>query len=208
MREQDLSVVLTAFYDATRCPAALWMQTDPARPIHLLAVAPPSRAVTPPAAALLPRGPEPHTLAGPEGRQLAARIPPAKHVWLVLGPSPSGGLPLSNLFRFLAPVVSQILQTAMEVEHAASELAERYEEINLLYTISEILGRTVRLEEAAATILPKRSARAGPRFWCTIASRIPCRSSLRWAFRPKTRRRLPSTIRPVCRRGCFARNTP
>jgi sigma-B regulation protein RsbU (phosphoserine phosphatase) len=163
MREQDLSVVLTAFFDATRCPAALWMQADPSRPIHLLAVAPPSRAPTPPAAALLPRGPEPHTLAGAEGRQLAARIPPAKHVWLVLGPSPSGGLPLNNLFRFLAPVVSQILQTAMEVEHAATELAERYEEINLLYTISEILGRTVRLEEAAATILREISETVGAR---------------------------------------------
>lgn len=35
----------------------------------------------------------------------------------------------------------------------AEELASRYEEIDLLYTISEVLGRTVRFEEAAATIL-------------------------------------------------------
>jgi len=163
MREQDLSVVLTAFYDATRCPAAVWMEVDAARPLQLLAVAPPSAVAAPPVGTALPRGVEPVTLDSPTGRQLAARVPPAKRVWLVLGPSPAGALPLGNLFAFLSPVVSQILQTAMEVEHAATELAERYEEINLLYTISEILGRTVRLEEAAATILREISETVGAR---------------------------------------------
>ena len=43
------------------------------------------------------------------------------------------------------------------------ELAERYEEINLLYTISEILGRTVALEEAATTILTELSQTVGAR---------------------------------------------
>jgi phosphoserine phosphatase RsbU/P len=51
----------------------------------------------------------------------------------------------------------------VEIEHAARELAERYEEINLLYTISEILGRTVALEEAAATILEEISQTVGAR---------------------------------------------
>jgi phosphoserine phosphatase RsbU/P len=163
MREHDLSVVLTAFYDATRCPAAVWSQADAARPLQLLAVAPPSSVAAPPAVGTLPRSTEPATIEGVNGRQLLARIPPAKRVWLVLGPSPAGGLPLANLFTFLSPVVSQILQTAMEVEHAATELAERYEEINLLYTISEILGRTVRLEEAASTILREISETVGAR---------------------------------------------
>ena len=49
------------------------------------------------------------------------------------------------------------------MEHAANELAERYEEINLLYTITEILGRTVSLEEAAATILKEISETVGAR---------------------------------------------
>ena len=100
---------------------------------------------------------------GPAGRQMVARVPPAKRAWVVIGPEPSGGLPLANLYRFLSPVVSQMLQNALEVEHAATELAERYEEINLLYTISEILGRTVRLEEAAATILREISETVGAR---------------------------------------------
>ena len=65
--------------------------------------------------------------------------------------------------RFLLPVVTQYMQSALEVEHAANELAERYEEINLLYTISEILGRTVALDEAAKTILAEVSETVGAR---------------------------------------------
>jgi sigma-B regulation protein RsbU (phosphoserine phosphatase) len=163
MREQDLGVVLSAFYDATHCPAAIWLQPDVSRPLQLLASVPTGTVPAPPSVTSLPKEAEPISLELAGGRVLAARIPPAKRVWLILGPSPAGGLPLANLFRFLAPVVSQILHTAMEVEHAATELAERYEEINLLYTISEILGRTVRLEEAAATILHEISETVGAR---------------------------------------------
>jgi sigma-B regulation protein RsbU (phosphoserine phosphatase) len=64
---------------------------------------------------------------------------------------------------FMLTVVGQYLQSALEVEHAANELAERYEEINLLYTISEILGRTVSLDEAARTILTEISETVGAR---------------------------------------------
>lgn len=51
----------------------------------------------------------------------------------------------------------------LEIDNAARELAERYEEINLLYTISDILGRTVSLEEATATILREVSETVGAR---------------------------------------------
>ena len=50
-----------------------------------------------------------------------------------------------------------------EIENAARELAERYEEINLLYTISEILGHTVSLREAATNILREVSETVGAR---------------------------------------------
>ena len=46
---------------------------------------------------------------------------------------------------------------ADELEGIVQELAARYEEINLLYTIGEILGRTVSLREATATILTELS---------------------------------------------------
>ena len=50
-----------------------------------------------------------------------------------------------------------------EAQLAAEELAERYEEINLLYAIGEILGRTVTLEEAAAIILREIAETVGAR---------------------------------------------
>ncbi len=65
----------------------------------------------------------------------------------------------------------------LEIENTARELAERYEEINLLYTISEILGRTVALEEATATILKEVSETVGARRG-TILLREPDSSSL------------------------------
>ena len=61
------------------------------------------------------------------------------------------------------PVVTQYIQSGLEVEHAANELAERYEEINLLYSISEILGRAVTLDETARTILGEVSGTVGAR---------------------------------------------
>jgi sigma-B regulation protein RsbU (phosphoserine phosphatase) len=158
VREQDLGVVLTAFTDSTQCAASVWTQSDPSRPLVLLAASPSTPA--PPPLDQLPVSAEPAALS-PD--QLIARVPSAKRAWLVVGPAKSADLPLKQLLRFLAPVVSQILKTATEVEHAAVELAERYEEINLLYTISEILGRTVRLEEAAATILKEISETVGAR---------------------------------------------
>jgi sigma-B regulation protein RsbU (phosphoserine phosphatase) len=82
---------------------------------------------------------------------------------LVVGPCPEGAASLESYLRFLLPITALYLQTALEVEHAANELAERYEEINLLYTITEILGRTVTLEEAAARILEEISGTVGAR---------------------------------------------
>ncbi len=50
-----------------------------------------------------------------------------------------------------------------EAQLAAEELAERYEEINLLYRIGEILGRTVVLEESASAILEEIASTVGAR---------------------------------------------
>jgi phosphoserine phosphatase RsbU/P len=195
VREHDLSVVLGAFADATLCAAAVWTQSDGLSPLTLLGAAPTRYPAVAPQLSELPIGPDASRLKTSGGDALAARLPPVKRAWLVVGPyvgiapptsetagppvraTPSRGLsrltppssipappvPLERLLAFLAPVVSQILQTALEVEHAASELAERYEEINLLYTISEILGRTVRLDEAASTILTEISETVGAR---------------------------------------------
>src|SRR5207248_1986628 len=97
------------------------------------------------------------------GDVLVAAVVGPRRAWLALGPCHAPGIDLAGYMSFLLPVVAQYLQSALEVEHAANELAERYEEINLLYTISEILGRTVALDEATKTILVEVSETVGAR---------------------------------------------
>lgn len=54
---------------------------------------------------------------------------------------------------FAAAAVARLLGFEREARSTATELAERYEEINLLYTISEILGSVLSLDDAAQRIL-------------------------------------------------------
>ena len=156
----ELPGVLTAFSDAMGCSAAVWID-DPGRLPSKLAASVPAVGLlgwTPP----LDAGP-PRIVESPCGVVVVAPIPGPRHAWLVVGPSADPAAPLDRHLRFLLPIVAQYLQSAFEVEHAANELAERYEEINLLYTISEILGRTVSLPEATATILREVSETVGAR---------------------------------------------
>src|SRR5207253_6305585 len=53
----------------------------------------------------------------------------------------------------LAPILSQLLAAEVDTLRLAEDLADRLEEIELLYSISEVLGRTIRLEEAAQKIV-------------------------------------------------------
>ena len=53
----------------------------------------------------------------------------------------------------LAQGLAQLLKHEREARSAARELSERYEEINLLYFISEILGSVLSLPDAATRIL-------------------------------------------------------
>jgi sigma-B regulation protein RsbU (phosphoserine phosphatase) len=61
------------------------------------------------------------------------------------------------------PIVAAMLDAERQRAFVAEELAGRYEEIDLLYAISEILGRTVRLDEAAQIIVREVSAVVGAR---------------------------------------------
>ena len=53
--------------------------------------------------------------------------------------------------------MDELARARNEIRLTANALAESWEEINLLYSIGEILGRTVKLEDAAATILSEIS---------------------------------------------------
>ena len=63
----------------------------------------------------------------------------------------------------LAAIVGSVLAAERDTAQVAAELAERYEEIDLIYTISEILGHTIRLDEAAHRILREVSTVVGAR---------------------------------------------
>ena len=63
----------------------------------------------------------------------------------------------------LLPLVGALLDAERQRAFLGEELTSRYEEIDLLYAISEILGQTVRLEEATQTIVREVSTVVGAR---------------------------------------------
>ncbi|HEX6912301.1 MAG TPA: SpoIIE family protein phosphatase [Longimicrobium sp.] len=54
---------------------------------------------------------------------------------------------------FLGATLARVARHDEEMRSFSREIAERYEEITLLYSISEILGSIISLEDASATIL-------------------------------------------------------
>ena len=84
-------------------------------------------------------------------------IPETAGVWLEIT---NGGL---GKAQELAQIVAAVLSAERDAAQVAAELSERYEEIDLIYTISEILGHTIRLDEAAERILREVSTVVGAR---------------------------------------------
>lgn len=156
----DLARVLEAFQQATHCEAGVWTQA-------IAGESPPQVDAATEHAPVITEFPSVAdgavSIKSAAGDLLVAAVLGPRRAWFVLGPCRTPGVELRGYMNFLLPVVTQYLQSALEVEHAANELAERYEEINLLYTISEILGRTVALDEATRTILTEVSETVGAR---------------------------------------------
>lgn len=157
---KELESVLVAFRDATRCDAAVWTTRDDSTG-GLSPIARSGPRVPPPEDVPGPGSPLPFRTNG--GAVLVAPVPGVRRTWLSVAPCDDDHAAGENHLKLLLPFVAQLLRGAQEVEHAALELAERYEEINLLYTIGEILGRTVTLEDAATTILTEISETVGAR---------------------------------------------
>jgi phosphoserine phosphatase RsbU/P len=97
----------------------------------------------------------------PEGTSWLEPVEGASGYWLELG----GGTEddLRRAAPRVGPIVGALLDAERQRAYVAEELAGRYEEIDLLYAISEILGRTVRLDEAAQIIVREVSAVVGAR---------------------------------------------
>ena len=89
------------------------------------------------------------TLETPEGPAWFEPVRDVEGVWLEI----AEGRPGTEEPAALAQIVGSLLAADREAMQVAEELSERYEEIDLIYTISEILGHTIRLDEAAQRIL-------------------------------------------------------
>lgn len=94
--------------------------------------------------------------SGPAGSRFAA-VPGAPGVWLEV-PAARGGA-----VEALLPAVTMLLHSARDRSRIAGELAVRREEVELLYSVSEILGRTVSLGDAARMIVSEVSEVVGAR---------------------------------------------
>ncbi|HSJ26267.1 MAG TPA: SpoIIE family protein phosphatase [Longimicrobiales bacterium] len=77
---------------------------------------------------------------------------------------------------FLAHTLAQLLHNEQEARSAARELTERYEEINLLYFISEILASVLSVPDAATRILTE------------VADVLGARRATLWVFNPDDQR--------------------
>lgn len=156
---KELGAVLASFTEAMQCGAVVWTRASADAPI-IAAVGEPNG--DPPAVMeLMQPGGAPVEVHGRSGSIIIALLPGPRRAWLAVGPCRHGGKPPGEYLKFLLPIVTHYVRASLEVEHAANELAERYEEINLLYTTSEILGRTVSLEDAARLILVEISETVG-----------------------------------------------
>lgn len=158
---RELAAILARFQTLTGIPAVVWTQAG-----GHAAIVPEFgnwHEAAPRILDLLVAGGPPAEIETDEGVLLAAGVPGARRAWITVGPCRDTRVAPDASLQFLLPIVAHFFQSALEVEHAAYELAERYEEINLLYTTSEILGRTVTLEEAAARILAEICETVGAR---------------------------------------------
>jgi phosphoserine phosphatase RsbU/P len=61
--------------------------------------------------------------------------------------------PVESVSAALSPALAQGFEATREIQFFTYELSERFEEINLLYSISETLGSTLDMDSGAATIL-------------------------------------------------------
>lgn len=91
----------------------------------------------------------------------ATRLDPLDRDGYWLETSADGRPAAAELAHRVRSVVNAFFAGEAQRAFLAQELASRYQEIDLLYLISEVLGRTGRLEDAAETILREVSGVVG-----------------------------------------------
>jgi len=88
-------------------------------------------------------------------------VPGANGFWLEV--EPDGSRPVETLAPKLAEVVGAFLASQHDLGRITEELADRYQEIDLLYTISELLGQKISFRETAKNILREVSTMVSAR---------------------------------------------
>ena len=149
----EVAALLAAFREATGREAALWERRDGTVAATLLGASSPGFASC--------------TASGPvawDVQAWARTNDVVAHLantgesvgWLILEPGGS-----SEIDRLLSSLIPLVRRLARERDGAAQELVERYEEINLLYAISELLGGTTSVENVADTLLRELAITVG-----------------------------------------------
>jgi sigma-B regulation protein RsbU (phosphoserine phosphatase) len=92
-------------------------------------------------------------VAAPDGSRVAAPLRPHLGPELSLEVLHAEGASREAVLQALAPALAQGFAFTREVHFFTYELSERFEEINLLYSISETLGSTLDMDTAAVNIL-------------------------------------------------------
>ncbi|MGH7537494.1 MAG: PP2C family protein-serine/threonine phosphatase [Gemmatimonadales bacterium] len=95
----------------------------------------------------------------PEGVAWFEPVGGAPGLWLEIQDGDRAG----SAGAMLSEAVGCLVEAEREAAQVAAELSDRYEEIDLVYTISEILGHTIRLDEAARRILQEVATVVGAR---------------------------------------------
>ena len=152
-RAGRLEAVLDALASLAHAPLRVWRR-EGGRTV--LGGGPPGSAPALEAAASRPGG-------HPAAESWLEPIKGSDGAWLQLGPGADDVASRPARARAAAAVVADALRGEREASLVATELATRYEEIDLLYTIADLLGRTLRVEEAAQVIVRELADVVGAR---------------------------------------------
>jgi sigma-B regulation protein RsbU (phosphoserine phosphatase) len=151
-----LGAVLAAYRAASGCDAALW-EWHAAEGLPTLLASSSASAVV---ALTPPDGSASEVVGWAAARGwLAIDLrAPGSTAWLLTAPSggdnhaPAAGS-AAGIDAAMADVLSHVRRLIRERDGATHELAERYEEISLLYAIGELLGSGASVESVASTVL-------------------------------------------------------
>jgi sigma-B regulation protein RsbU (phosphoserine phosphatase) len=154
----EVAALMAAFHEATGREAALWERREGSDVPVLLGSSSPQFGVrTEPGACA------PDVGGWVRSRGLAVRSVSVGETTdcLFTEPACDGAAEDDAAQRLLAGTTALVRRLTKERDGATNELADRYEEINLLYAIGELLGGTASVESVADTLLRELAITVG-----------------------------------------------